>query len=94
MPANTLPPITRTNANDANRVTMPHPIYGSNRTLSRKLLVGNRNMTLVLFGLVRDRQRIPRLVFLNLESQKPMNGLHSFGTVGRYANPRTLLPFA
>ena len=44
MPAKTLPPITRTNANDAKRFLMPLPIYGSRPTLSR-MLHSNRNVS-------------------------------------------------
>src|SRR6267142_1448426 len=35
IPAKTLPPITNTSANDAKRVTIPSPIYGTCPTLSR-----------------------------------------------------------
>jgi hypothetical protein len=36
IPAKTLPPITSTNASDAKRVTMPHPIYGSHPTFVKE----------------------------------------------------------
>jgi hypothetical protein len=42
MPAKTLPLITRINANDAKRVTMPSPIYGSQPTFVNASL--NRNV--------------------------------------------------
>src|SRR6267142_3240522 len=35
IPVKTLPPITRTSANDAKRFTMPYPIYVTYPTLSR-----------------------------------------------------------
>jgi hypothetical protein len=65
MPAKTLPPITRTSASDAKRVTMPYPIYGRHPTLSRNALP-NRHVERITS---RCRSAIP------LQSQMPVIGV-------------------
>src|SRR5713101_3417508 len=61
------------------------------RSLNRK----TASLTPVWFPrpLSANVQRIPRLVFLDLESQEVMNCVQGVGTVGRDNNPRTLFRF-